>query len=308
MRDVAGKVAVVTGAASGIGRALAEGFAARDVKLVLADVDTERLQEVQRSLTRQGAEVTALRCDVSVEEDVDALAAHAVATFGTAHLVCNNAGIIGGADPWTAPMSVWHQAIGVNVYGVVHGIRAFLPILTAQGEGHIVNTASMAGLTAMPGAVPYGASKHAVVAITEALHLELRFLDSPIGVSCLCPGFVRTDLAADAPPDPSGPSGAPDDPVGSMILGQLRDGIASGVEPRVIAQQVVDAVTTQQFWILTHPESRGAPVARMRRAARQENPEPRPDGRHPELARLRAKARALVASVRRPSERRSGAG
>src|SRR5262245_26719075 len=168
MELAAGKVAVVTGAGSGIGRALAERFARSGLNIVLADVQVDALEKAAADVAALGVETLAVPTDVSVEAEVQALAAAALERFGAVHLVCNNAGVAGKADPWFGPLSAWQWVLGVNFWGIVHGIRAFLPHLVEGG--HIVNTASIAGLT--PGFTPmYDASKHAVVAITEQLYI-----------------------------------------------------------------------------------------------------------------------------------------
>jgi len=189
-------------------------------------------------------------------------------------VLCNNAGVVGKGDSWTAPMSAWEWVFAVNVFGVVHGIRAFLPIMHDQGEGHIVNTASIAGLIAVPGAAPYLASKHAVVAISESLFLELKAVGSPVGVSALCPGFVRTNLIdGQRWPDRFGAEPEPHQtPLGQLVAAGLSAGVENGIDPFDVAAQVVDAIRDERFWILTHPELRDQPVERMRRAAIQENP------------------------------------
>jgi NAD(P)-dependent dehydrogenase (short-subunit alcohol dehydrogenase family) len=282
-----GKVAVVTGAGSGIGRALVERFAAEGMRVVLADIDDVKLRAVAADVAAQGGDVMPVTCDASLAESVGELARRTLDRYGAAHVVCNNAGVVGRGNAWSGPLAEWDWVLGINLYGVIHGVRAFLPIMTAQGEGHIVNTASMAGLTALAGAVPYGVSKHGVVALSEGLYLELRTIGSPIGVSCLCPGFVRTDLM-NSPWNErlgTGPSPADDD-VGSTMFDLMRTGIESGIAPSEVARAVVDAIRQECFWILTHPDSRHAPVARMRRAARRENPPLGPESRHPELARI----------------------
>ena len=274
MEQLAGKVAVITGGGSGIGRALARRFAAEGMKVVLADVNETSMRLVEAELAEGGTEVLPVVCDTSLEPSVHALAQATLERFGAAHLLCNNAGVAGTGDPWAGPMSAWEWVMGINVYGVVHGIRAFLPIMADQGEGHIVNTASMAGLVALPGAAAYNASKHAVVAISEGLFLELKNTGSAVSCSVLCPGFVRTNLMVGqqwqdrlgAPPPVTG------NPVGKMIEDLLTQGVETGVDPDDIAAQVADAVKADRFWILTHPEMRDAPVARMQRAAAQENP------------------------------------
>lgn len=265
MDELRGKVAVVTGAASGIGLALAERFAAEGMRVVLADVDEPRLRDVSARLTEDGAEVAAVACDTASETDVDALAQAVLERFGGAHVLCNNAGIAGIGDPWHDPIALWRRIIDINIVGVVHGIRAFLPIMTDQGEGHIVNTASIAGLIPVPGAAPYAATKHAVVAISESLHLELLAVGSPVRVSALCPAFVKTRLMEHEPD-------AVADPMADMMNQMLRSGVEGGIPAADVAEQVVDAVRAERFWILTHPESRPAVAERAQRAAVQENP------------------------------------
>jgi NAD(P)-dependent dehydrogenase (short-subunit alcohol dehydrogenase family) len=242
--------------------------------VVLADVDEVRMRAVEAELAERGTDVLPVVCDTSLESSVQALAQATLDRFGAAHVLCNNAGVAGNGDPWSGPISSWDWVVGVNLYGVIHGIRAFLPIMQDQGEGHIVNTASMAGLVALPGAAAYNATKTAVVAISEGLFLELKGLGSPVGVSVLCPGFVKTNLVAGQHwqdrlgPEPPMTS----NPIGQMIETMLAQGVENGVDPDGIAAQVLDAIHDGRFWILTHPEMREAPVARMQRAAAQENP------------------------------------
>jgi len=189
-------------------------------------------------------------------------------------VLCNNAGVAGVGDQWTGPMSVWDWVININLYGVIHGIRSFLPIMLDQNEGHIVNTASMAGLVAMPGFGPYNATKHAVVAMSEGLFLELEAKGSGVSCSVLCPGFVKTNLTTDIKwSDRLGAQPAePTDPIASMMNEMLKAGVEGGIAASDVAQQVHDAVVANQFWILTHPDFRQAPVERMKRASIAENP------------------------------------
>lgn len=265
MDELDGKVAVITGGASGIGLALAERFAAEGMKVVLADLDEPRLRDVEARMSESGSEVLSVVCNTSSERDVEALATATLERFGAAHVLCNNAGIAGIGDPWRDPMTLWQRIVDVNVFGVVHGIRAFLPTMHDQGEGHIVNTASLAGLTPVPGAAPYAATKHAVVAISESLYLELVAVGSPVGVSALCPAFVKTRLMEHEPT-------TVDDPIASLMNEALRSGVDGGIPAGGVADQVVDAIRARRFWILTHPETRQIPVERMRRAATHENP------------------------------------
>jgi NAD(P)-dependent dehydrogenase (short-subunit alcohol dehydrogenase family) len=267
MEQLAGKVAVITGGASGIGLALAERFVSEGMHVVLADLDEPRLRDVEARLSESGAEVLTVVTDTAQEAAVEALAQATLERFGAAHVLCNNAGITGVGDAWHGPTSIWERTLAINLMGVVHGIRAFLPIMTDQGEGHIVNTASMAGLVALPGAAPYNATKHAVVAISEGLFLELQATGSPVGVSVLCPGFVKTRLMVnDVDPDPTA------SPVAGLMSAVLRAGVEAGIDPSEVADQVVDAIRASRLWILTHPDMRELPVERMRRAAAQENP------------------------------------
>ena len=232
------------------------------------------MRAAEAQLAESGAEVMAMVCDTSSEADLYALAAATVERFGAAHVLCNNAGVVGRGDPWRDPIGAWDWVIGINLYGVIHGIRAFLPIMEDQGEGHIVNTASMAGLVALPGAAAYNVTKTGVVALSEGLFIELIATGSPVRVSALCPGFVKTNLidgqhwADRLGHDP----GASTSPMGQMMDALLRQGVEDGIDPAEVADQVIDAIRTERFWILTHPEMRHAPVERMERAERQENP------------------------------------
>ena len=274
MDDLRGKVAVITGGASGIGRALAERFAAEGMKIVIADIDEVAMRAVEVQLAEGGTEVLTQVCDTSLEAEVQALADAAMSRFGGAHVLCNNAGVIGKGDAWRSPIAVWDWVIGINLYGVIHGVRAFLPIMEDQGEGHIVNTASMAGLVALPGAAPYNVTKTGVVALSEGLYLELKATGSPVRVSALCPGFVRTNLAKGQKWTErlGSEPGAAQTPMAQMMDAVLAQGVEEGIEATDVADQVVDAIRTERFWILTHPEMRQAPVERMQRAADQANP------------------------------------
>ena len=260
-----GNVAVITGGASGIGLALAERFVAEGMRVVLADIDAPKLRDVEARLSEAGADVATTVCDTAAEAAVNELAEFTVERFGAAHVLCNNAGIAGVGDAWRDPIELWERVIGINLYGVIHGIRAFLPIMEQQGSGHIVNTASMAGLTALPGAAPYNVTKSSVVALSEGLYLEFVATGSPLRVSVLCPGFVKTDLMVKEPEvgDPS---------LSSMIGSMLRTGVETGMPASELADQVLDAIVAERFWILTHEDMRHAPVERMERAEAQVNP------------------------------------
>jgi len=267
-----GKVAVVTGAASGIGRALASRFGRSGLDVVLADVDEAGLASAAEEVGAHGVATLTVRTDVSDESSVQGLAAVAVERFGGVHLVCNNAGVETLADPWFGPLNAWEWVLGVNFWGVVYGVRTFLPLLLGQGEGHIVNTASMAGL--VPGTAPsYDASKHAVVAMSEDLYVTLRQMAAPVGVSVLCPGWVRTNImdAARNWPTSFGDPPAPSF-VAQVIEKHVRRAIDEGMTPAAVADVVADAVTGERFWVFPHPEFVELAVQRWERVAAGENP------------------------------------
>jgi NAD(P)-dependent dehydrogenase (short-subunit alcohol dehydrogenase family) len=276
MRQLRGKVAVVTGAASGIGRAMAERFAREGMKVVLADVQEKPLAEARDAMARAGAEVLAVPTDVSKWEQVDALANRTFETYGAAHVLCSNAGVGVGGFAWEMSGADWDWVVGVNQWSVVHGIRAFVPRMIAQGEGHVVNTASMAGLVTAPGMSVYCATKHAVVAISECLHLDLALTGnaSKVKVSVLCPAWVKTNIAdaernrpASSPP-PTAPS-----PQAQMMAGMVRAAIAGGIPAEEVAEQVLQAIVEERFWVLTHPVTKKAVEKRMRGIVEGKAPE-----------------------------------
>jgi NAD(P)-dependent dehydrogenase (short-subunit alcohol dehydrogenase family) len=195
MKEFKDKVAVITGAASGIGRALAERCAHEGMKVVLADVDVDALATTVAALKATGAPVLAVVTDVSKAQDVDALAQRTLAAFGAVHLLCNNAGVWAGISAWDSSLADWEWVLGVNLWGVIHGIHTFVPLMLAQGTpGHIVNTASMAGLLTGRGPAVYRVSKHAVVALSEMLYHQLAHRGANVKVSVLCPGGVDTQI------------------------------------------------------------------------------------------------------------------
>ncbi|HTQ41911.1 MAG TPA: SDR family NAD(P)-dependent oxidoreductase [Polyangiaceae bacterium] len=262
MRDLKGKVAVVTGAASGIGRAMAERFAREGMKVVLADVEEKPLGEAVEAIGKGGAEVVGVRTDVSKREDVETLARKTFDRFGAAHVLCNNAGVGAGGMTFDQPLSDWEWTLGVNLWGVIHGIRAFVPRMIDQGQGHVVNTASVAGLVSAPGMSAYCASKHAVVTISECLFHELGFVTSgKVKVSVLCPGWVKTNIAdadRNRPASLKGNGAGPRPPQQQMMEAMMRQAIANGIPPSNVADQVLAAIQEERFWILTHPEMKKA--------------------------------------------------
>ena len=256
IEDLAGKVAVVTGAASGIGRATATALAAEGMKVVLADIEQERLEATASELASAGHAVLPVVVDVSDSESVEALAAATVQEFGGVHLVHLNAGVAAGGPLWTLSEKDWAWVLGVNLWGVIHGIRAFVPRMLERGEaGHIVNTASMAGLTssAMMGA--YNVSKHGVVTMSETLLRDLSMMGSSIGVSVLCPGWVNTGIGESGRnrPDELRNADGPNILEGGAAS-PLKAVLENGLHPSDVAAMVLDAVKTDRFYILTHPE------------------------------------------------------
>jgi NAD(P)-dependent dehydrogenase (short-subunit alcohol dehydrogenase family) len=258
MQELRERVAVVTGAASGIGRALAERLAREGMKLVLADVDAAGVAEVAGALRALGAPALAVPTDVTRADQVSALAERTLEAFGGVHVVCNNAGVFAAGPSWQAPLSDYEFVLGVNLWGVIHGIRTFVPILLERGEeGHIVNTASMAALACMPLSAAYTASKHAVLALSETLYLELRGRGAPIGVSALCPEAVATGIAHSErvrPPHLRRKAGEADAPEFALVEGAIRQAIARGLSPEAIAARTVRAIREDRFYILPDDE------------------------------------------------------
>jgi NAD(P)-dependent dehydrogenase (short-subunit alcohol dehydrogenase family) len=263
MEELAGKVAVITGAASGIGRALTDAFAAEGMHVVMADVEEEALATAAKAVGEGDTKVLAVRTDVSKGEDVDALAARCLEEFGAVHVVCNNAGVGSGGTIWELTEADWQWVLGVNLWGVIHGIRAFVPHFVQQNEGHVVNTASIAGLTSAPMMGPYNASKHAVVTISETLHRELGLNGSAVRVSVLCPGFVQTRIAESDRNRPEHLRNEVTTEVEEVGRELLRQIIATGLSPEVVAQHVVDAVKHERFYVLPHPHMKELVRTRM---------------------------------------------
>jgi len=266
MDVVQGKVAVITGAASGIGLAMAQRFGADGMKLVLADVEADALTAAVSELRAAGHDAVGVVTDVSKGEDVDALGRAALDAFGAVHLVCNNAGVGGGGQMDSLTTADWQWVLGVNLWGVIHGMRVFLPMLLEQGEGHIVNTASVAGLFAAPFMGPYNASKFAVVAISETTFNELSLTGSNVGISVLCPSWVSTRIhesARNRPDELRNDTGPEADEADSPMAGLIAGFIEGGLAPDDVARQVAEAVAEKRFYILTHPDSKQAVRARM---------------------------------------------
>ena len=264
LNELAGKVAVVTGAASGLGRAMALAFASEGMHLALADVDDAGLQETRTRLDGKDVKSIVMRLDVSKASEVEAFARKCFQELGAVHVVCNNAGVALSGPVWETSEAEWQWILGVNLLGVVNGVRAFAPRLIAQDEGHIVNTASVAGLISPPGMGAYCVSKHAVVTLSEALHHDLRERGSRVGVSLLCPAYVPTGIADSERNQPPGVSVSSKSNERVAKEAALRKAVAAGkLSADDVARAVVAAVKENRFYVLTHPGIKGAVRARM---------------------------------------------
>ena len=254
MKELRDKVAVVTGAASGIGRALAERFLGEGMKVVLADVEEPALEAAVRKLRALSSGVLGVPTDVTRGPDLEALAAATLDEFGAVHVLCNNAGVFVGGTSWECTPQEYEWVLGVNTWGVIHGVRTFAPILLDQGvEGHIVNTASMAALTAMPFASIYHMSKHAVLAYSECLYHELVMKGGKVGVSVLCPELVDTQIARserNRPHDLQAAEAAMSSPDRELVEKAISEGTSTGLPPAAMADRVVDAIHAKRFYIL----------------------------------------------------------
>jgi NAD(P)-dependent dehydrogenase (short-subunit alcohol dehydrogenase family) len=259
MNDLRGKVVAVTGAASGLGRAMALAFACEGMHVALADVDERGLKLIQDQIAALGAKAFFMRVDVSKAAEVDAFAQRCMDELRGVHLVCNNAGVAISGAAWENSLAEWQWILGVNLWGVVHGVRAFAPRLIAQDEGHIVNTASVAGLISPPGMGAYCVSKHAVVALSESLHHDLAERGSRVGVSVLCPAYVPTGIA-DSRFSPT----VTKSKERLAKEAALKKAVAAGkLSADDVARAVVAAVKENRFYVLTHPAIKGAVRARM---------------------------------------------
>jgi NAD(P)-dependent dehydrogenase (short-subunit alcohol dehydrogenase family) len=277
MKAFQGKVAVVTGAASGIGRALAERCAKEGMKVVLADIEEQALMQASQNLAAQGAQTLAVPTDVSQAGDVETLARKAFETYSAVHLLFNNAGVGAGATAWESTLADWEWVLGVNLWGVIHGIHFFVPrMLEQRSEGHIINTASIAGLISGPGQSIYKVSKHGVVTLSETFYHELTLRGASLKVSVLCPGFVNTRAMDSQRNRPATPQNAPDgkkpSPQKEAVLQRIQQALRDGMPPWQVADIVFGAIREERFYILPHPEWKGAIESRMEDILQERNP------------------------------------
>jgi|SRR5579863_719230 NAD(P)-dependent dehydrogenase (short-subunit alcohol dehydrogenase family) len=260
MRELSGKTAFVTGGASGIGLALGRAFAEAGMNVMLADVEIEALAAAVKSLHNFGPDVRGTTCDVTDPDSVERAAEASYKAFGHVHVVCNNAGVAAGGGVDDISLDDWRWVLEVNLMGVLHGVRTFLPHFRAHGEGgHFVNTASMAGMLSGLGFSPYAASKFAVVTMSEGLAMQLKPLG--IGVSVLCPGWVRTRINASGRnrPERYGPTRTPDpDSPAAALAAYIDESLRSGLDPAEVAARVLTAIREDELYVFTHPQMRAA--------------------------------------------------
>ncbi len=253
VRELKNKVIVVTGAGSGIGRALVLHAASRGMRVVLADIDARRLATVLEEVRAHGVEALGVEVDVRSAASVEQLAERAYAAFGAVHVLVNNAGIAASGAAWALPLETWKQVLDINLHGVIHGVHSFLPRMLQGGEpGHVVNVASAAGLISVPGFAAYSASKFAVVGLSEALHHDLTVRKAKVAASLLCPSWVQTRIAQDG----LLPAGA--DAVDNSVHTAVGKAVETGISADTVAERVFKAIEDGQFYILTHDDTLSA--------------------------------------------------
>lgn len=278
MKEFQDKVAVITGGASGIGRALAEKCIEEGMKVVLADIEEAALSRTVKELRARGADaLLAVQTDVSKAAAIEALAEQAYNSYGAVHLLFNNAGVGPGGPIWQNTVADWEWVLGVNLWGVIHGIHTFVPkMLEQSGEAYIVNTASMAGMITSPGLGAYCVSKFGVVALSEVLYKELALAGANVKVSVLCPGFIKTAIAESARNRQAefkdSEAEATPELVNTEAGARLRQALEAGMQPRELANIVFEAIRNEQFYIFTHPEMNPTIQGRMEAILEGRNP------------------------------------
>lgn len=254
MQDLQGRVAVVTGAASGIGLASATRFAEEGMKVVLADIQQDALDSAVSTLRHSGHDVLGVRTDVSQCEQVQELADQAIAAYGKVNVVHNNAGVVRAGTLEELTLEDWQWVLGVDLWSVIYGVKIFLPLLKQAGEGHMINTASSAGLQASPNIGPYNVAKFGVVGLTETLRQELDEADSPIGASVLCPGAVKTRICeSDRNRQATGIGAGKVSATDQTFRDTAGPIVDAGIAPLEVAGMIIAAIKSNDFWILTHP-------------------------------------------------------
>lgn len=277
MDEFTGKVGVISGGASGIGLALARRFGREGVRLVLADIESTALDGAVATLAAEGIEATGVVADVSDRAQVQAVADAAMDRYGALHLAFNNAGVGSGGLSWELTEADWQWILGVDLWGVIHGVGIFTPLIIASGGGHVINTASMAGLTSPPFMSPYNVAKHGVVALSESMFHELEMTNPDVGVTVVCPGWVQTRIHESDRNRPTDGDQAADGTATEADAANLRamigSLIANGLQPDDVAGQVFDAVVNRRLYVLTHPEWSGMVRSNTERMLAGENPQ-----------------------------------
>ena len=254
MKEFKDKVAVITRAASGIGFGLAEHAAKEGMKVVLADVEEDALRKAEKQIRELGVDTLAVKTDVSKAEDVEALAEKTISAFGAVHLLCNNAGVGARNEGWCSLLD-WKWVLGVNLWGVIHGVHFFVPIMLKQDtECHIVNTSSVGGLVSVSGNTPYAVSKHGVVALSENSYLQLKQMNSKIGVSVICPGIIDTNILDCDRNRPAELQKESEEPLNQEMMETIRKVFTDGMPPSELAEIVFDAIKESQFYIYPNAE------------------------------------------------------
>lgn len=272
MKQLEGKTAVVTGAASGMGLAMARRFARAGMKVVLSDIDEAKLSLEVDDIRRLGAEVIAVVADVSEEDQNHALFDATIDAFGTANVVCLNAGVQGSIGrSWSLSKADYDWTLGILLQGVIHGVRAFVPHLVEHDDGHVVLTASIAGHISAPFGAPYNIAKHGVATLAETLFHELKIERTNVGVTCLCPGFVNTNIVNATAARAAGSVGSAIDDRGNQMLELSQRALRRGLDPEIVGDQVHDAIINDQFWLFTDQDW-DAPISARAQEIGSRNP------------------------------------